>query len=1003
MSLSALLETYGQEISKKSSGNIELELRFAIPSKDEYASLLKNILAKKDTASMLWSIDFLKFTKNTRVQGSSSNESWIASMHYAEQVKNGIASVEKLGELRFSGKQRVALTNVNDDFAPYKVVISKETPREKYDVNSFSIMRVKNRVSIFVKALPDWRFDFTLTALPTTARVLPEIRKTMFPIGLTIDNFLQKAPLIQSDKLEFEVEYIGDKEIMSADIYKVIDFIRESGQINYTNNVRYQMTLFEIAKLVYPESKAENFKRKDGLKAFGPAPKGLDKKVYFDTVLSNITDYVVGEKADGVNVVGYIIGTAWHTLGGELETKELDGKYDQPTIYQAEMVDGIHYIHDVIMYNGEKLTSMPTTKRMASISNVVKMLPAGASINKQFTPLTADYAKEMKAVYEADYPYELDGLIFTHKNKDWYSAEIYKWKPPEELKIDMLVMEPPTTGVIGIAPHIPIPGHRLLFLFCGISKQQSRRTHHIRRVEGYGKMFSGRVFYDYWPIQFAPVGDSTVYIYHHPIDDKRDIIGHISEFARDGDRWKLTRIRSDRDIEIARGSYFGNNIAVAESIWNNIKSPLTFDILRSSMLDIDSNANVYFSKTDPRYKPANNFSSYVKEETLKAIDTKEWVIDLAAGRGADLGRWSRLGIKNALCIDNDIDALKELRNRQQSAQRAVGHYKTVVYTHHANLTDDYTDLQATIKNKYPLPPDGVMLAVCNMAIHYFCESDVTVSNFVMLVDSMVAKNGKFIFTCYNGRRVFDALKGNDRYQLFDNGALKYAIIRSFLGTAFRPYGLKIQTLLGFADGKMRDEYLVDIDYIIKLFRARGFKLVMKKSFGEHLEGYSVDNLDQYDKMTDADMDHVSLYDYVVLQKIKAVGGGPSDRTAGENNSYVISTTPLVVIPTRQTMAKLNIVNVTMDKRGESQSIVTLNTKAIEKLKIGDRVSINGEFDGVVNELSPFPTYKSVFMEFEPDAIGLDGSVDDVVRAFRRRYTYARETRRGVIVIKISKL
>ena len=1006
MSVSTIMETYAQEMRQKSEGDIELELRFVIPSKNEYISLLKNILAKRKTANVSRSVNFLKFTNNRRVQGSHSNESWIATMQYVEQIKRGTSIIEKSGALQFSGKKRIAGVPVNDDFVPYKIVVSHETQREKYDVDSFSMMRVKNRISIFVPEMSKWRFDFTLIASPIDIKKLPEVRQLMFPIGMTVDNFLKSAPILEADKLEFEVEYIGSDDendnVSVTDIYKLIDFIRESGHIDYTNNVKYQTILYEIAKLIYTESKAENFKRKYGLKSFGPSPKGLDKNMYFRSVLPNITDYLIGEKADGENVIGYIKGTTWYTLGSDIKTVELDHKYDQPTIYQAEMNNGIHYIHDVMMYNGDKIAPLPITKRATFNMHVVKMLPDGMAVDKQHTLLTTDYAMQMKNVYDREYPYDLDGLIFTHKEKGWSNGEMYKWKPSNELKIDMLVMEPPSTGVIGIAPHVKIPGHRMLFLFCGISKQQSNRTHHIRRIVGYGKMFNGRKFFDYWPIQFSPISDPTVYIYHHPNDDKRDIVGHICEFARIGDRWKLDRIRTDRDIEVARGSYFGNNIAVAESIWNNIKSPLTFDMLRSSMIDVVDQMNMYFSKTDVRYKHANAFSSYIKELSIAGIEKIEWVVDIAAGRGADLGRWSRHGIKNALCIDNDIDALKELKKRQQSAQRGIGHYKTSVYTHIADLTGDFKEISQNIKNKYPLPPDGVQLAVCNMAIHYFCETDVSISNFVMLVDSIIAKNGTFIFTCYNGRRVFDALGGKEKYQLFENEVLKYSIIKSFLGSTFRSTGLKIRTLLGFAGGEHRLEYLVDIDYVIKLFRARGFKLVKKQQFGEHLAEYSIDNLENYDKMTDADRRHVSLYDYVIVEKIRNVDGGNGVKEIKEDESFIVNK-PIAIIPTRKTITKIKLNNVTMNDRGSIQTIVIINTIALQNLNIGDRVLVNTDFDAVVKEHQSFPTYKSVFDTHDPSAFGSDENADVMINDFRKRYTYARETLRGVVVIKLMRL
>lgn len=1008
MSISPSLETYAQLIGQKSPGNIELELRFAIPSTDEYISLINGIYSKKSSATLSRNINFLKFMNNKATAGIKNDKTLIATVQYKNTIVAGQQVVTKVGDPQFSAKQQMQVSLINDDFAPYKLVVSREEKSVKFDIDSYAMIRIKTRISIFVVKLPNWRFDFTLVASPNSASDIPTKREIFFLNSMTVDNFLDTAPFIDADKLEFEVEFIPSEkktDVTSADIYAVIDFIRDAGRINYTSNVKYQAMIYEVAQLLYGEAKASNFKRKQGLKAFGPSVKGLDRDMYFSQVMPNITDFLITEKADGENIIGYIKGNILYTIGPTLGEITLDRNYDKPTVYQAEMHNNIQYIHDVMIYNGDEIFKQQTTARISMITHVVKMLPAESGKEKKHIPLTNDYATEMKKIYSGEYPYKLDGLIFTKKDKGYLDAEIYKWKPPNQLTIDFYVGEPPATGVVGIAPHVFKSGYKLLFLFCGITDDQMRRTYRIRRVAGYGSIFSGRKFYDYMPIQFSPVSDPISYLYYHPNDDKRNPVGHIGEFAYEKGIWVLRRIRTDRDIEVARGSDFGNNIAVAESIWNNIKNPLTFDMLRSSFLDASDNTSAYFNKTDARYKSANAFSSFVKNQSLIGQENQEWVIDLAAGRGADLGRWSRLGIKNALCVDNDIKALHELRRRQATAQRGVGHYKTVLYTHHADLNDNWRDLAAAFKSKFPLPVEGVKFIICNLAIHYFCETDVSISNFVMLVDSLIAINGTFIFTCYNGRRVFNILEGRKKYEMYDNGALKYSIIRAYHGPEFKSYGQKIHTLLGFTGGAHYTEYLVDIDYIVKMFVARGFKCVEQKSFGELLEDYSIDNLEKYDTLSSADVEHVSLFDYVIIKKIQSV----EQKVEGaydDENSFIVPTNiskPVLISPSK-VKASINVVNIGLDKKGAEQKVVMIGTKALKNLVVGDRVFVNKSFNAVVHEIYNFPTYKSVFDAYTPADFGYDmSSADDMITAFRKKYVVSREMRNGVFVIKLARL
>jgi hypothetical protein len=995
MNLTDILDIYKNAVIKTEGDNIEFELRFSIQSPDEYMTSLKNVLKKSESSILERTINFIKSSRDGRGISSLSK---IATMFYTEQKANGVSTVEKTGQFVFSSKKRIGGMLVNDDFVPYKIVIAEEEKHDKFDIHSFSIIRIKNRLSVFLpqdSGCSGWRLDFTLVKQLTDTKEIVSGRREMFLPGSTVDNFIDTAPIIGADKLELEAEYIGEaSEITSADVYKIIEFIQSAGVVNYNENAKYQKMLHDVAKLIYPENISSNFKKKWGLKSFGISPKGLDKKMYFSNILPNITDYVVGEKAHGDNVIGYIDGRSWDTIGAGLSSVQMETD-NKTFIYQAEISDGVHYIHDVMMADGINITNLNIVKRSEYIPAIVNILPKGAAVYKSLKQLTERYAEELKDIYNAKYPYEIDGLIFEHKNKDWFKTELYKWKPPEELTIDFLVMAPPDKGVIGIAPHIQHPGHKLLFLFCGINKNQYNRTHNIRRIAGYGSIFSGRKFIDYWPIQFSPVSDPTVYIYQHPNSQPLDIIGRICEFVREGDMWKFVRIRTDRDIEISRGSYFGNNIVVAESIWNSIKEPLVFTMLQSSLIETTRySSKPYFGNTDVRYKPANAFSSFVKEISLAPYKGLNWIIDLAAGRGADLFRWSRMGIKNVLSIDNDLDALTELMRRQRYAQKGIGHYKTVVHTHHADLNDDYKVLVASIKDKYPVPPAGASLVVCNMAIHYMCETDLTISNFVMLVDYITAKNGFFIFTCYNGRRVFDLLSDTGKFQSFDGDALKYSIIRSYNASAFEKTGLQIHTLLGFTGGEHRMEYLVNIEYVLELFKGRGFKLVKHNAFSEHLEEYSVENLDKYDSLSEADVGHVGLFDYVVLQKIKDDGTDEKinkskyKKLAGGDSFVVKDFSPLRVVPTTtKCVTSLSGISTTMTEAGMSQNIFTLNSP---KLKIGDRMNINNEFDVVVHTVAQYPLFTDI-------------PSDPAAFINNKGITKAREKRNGVLSLNVVRL
>jgi ASC-1-like (ASCH) protein len=204
------------------------------------------------------------------------------------------------------------------------------------------------------------------------------------------------------------------------------------------------------------------------------------------------------------------------------------------------------------------------------------------------------------------------------------------------------------------------------------------------------------------------------------------------------------------------------------------------------------------------------------------------------------------------------------------------------------------------------------------------------------------------------------------------------------------------------------EWLVDISYVIKMFRGRGFKLVKHERFDSHMEEYSIDNIERYDKLSNSDFDHVGLFDYVILQKLKKlepVSGAGSLIVETKETSFVVETSPMVVIPTKKTQASVRIGSDVLSQldNGDVDLIVLLNTKVLSELKPGDRIRVSNTFDAVVLEARVFPTYKNVFNTYDIKRIIPDSTIEDAIDAFRGRYTYSRETRRGVIALRLRRL
>lgn len=1006
MAFVRLLETYNREINanRGSSTHTELELRFTVRSLDEYKRLLLGVLADAEISSVAYSVAIIKRNKTmasgmpyTQPRGNDANKTNAkVPMHPQEPDKiatreyNDISGkMVKSEVLTYSTKKRLALENVTNEFVEYRLAISAEAPSTEFDYKLFTVLRLKLRLSVILTDMPDWRFDFTLVdELTSLTPDFTKRRDTLFAPGLSGENFISNAPFEAAKHYEFEVEYTGTSSLVVPDVYQIIDYVRAAGGFGNSQGARYQEVIYEIAKLMYPPGKAANFRAKQGRKALGPSVVGLTREVYFREVLPRIVGMRVTIKLNGEGMIGKIVGSTVEAVSGILIEAKSASPAPNPIVYDSEFISGKQHVFDVYVYDKQNLLDIADLGvRDGYISKVAEILGPDIAVAKVHTILTENYAQELTDLWEKRGPGELpaDGLIFDNR---------LKWKPEAEMTVDFLTMRADDA----------FPNKYILF--AGMNKTQSRE-YNIRPLPGYNKIFRGRSFHDYFPIQFAPGDKSDAYMFDGS-DVKENLHNRICEYSYDPSKksetsslpgtslWKFHRIRTDRDVEVARGSYFGNNIAVAIATWNSIHDPLTFDMLRSSVADAPESSTGYFGTTDQKYASANKFSSYVKEQSIAPFKRMSWVIDLACGRGADIGRWSRLGIKTALCVDNDAEALKELMSRHLGNQRKMHHYKLGVAVLKANLNDPHEAQVNAFRAGAPAMPPGVPLIVCNMAIHYMCQSDASIWNFVMLVDRLLEVGGHFIFTSYNGARIFDLLGDKEQVDFMEGTNVKYSIKRDYKPTGgFKNFGQEIKPLLGCAGGMYVSEYLVNIAYLVRMFARRGFKLVAQVRFDSMLSTYSIDNIENYDKLDDADHEHLGLYDYIVLQKEKAIASEPIEMKPEEIVNIVslpgkdagvpvrnneISAAALIIpgpaieqLPTKDIRASINVKNAPDISAGRVSVIILPNRKFPGPPKIkkdgtvakkipqheitpGDRLEINNEFEVVVEEVAIVSTY-----------------------------------------------
>jgi hypothetical protein len=266
------------------------------------------------------------------------------------------------------------------------------------------------------------------------------------------------------------------------------------------------------------------------------------------------------------------------------------------------------------------------------------------------------------------------------------------------------------------------------------------------------------------------------------------------------------------------------------------------------------------------YKPMTSFNSFVKTTLLAKYANTEWIVDLAAGHGQDMFRISDIRIRNALFVDNDVQALSELVSRKHDFQKGITKLNTRIYTKHANLFTPYQTLLDGIKS-IGVPIGNVDAVICNFAIHYFMGTSESIRNIIHLVHGLLKKGGQFAFTAFDGKVLFDLIsdiKQGESMDIREGGVLKYSLRKMYSSNSFETSGQKVDVLLPFSGGKYYTEHLVNFSYLESEFTSNGFKVTDTNSFSTLLPRFKERNRNVYDKMNDHDKQFVSLYRYMVV-------------------------------------------------------------------------------------------------------------------------------------------
>jgi len=890
------MESFVTYYNENHNSNLEFEITYHLYKNiNIYKSIFHKLKEISENITIIENID-IYYDNNIRL---------------TKQFKNGNNLNKDISIKKKSLLKPITLKNYIDNVNFIKVKLNEENNVKLIGSNNIKMIRIKLRLNFILKNNKDYSIDLDLIKnFNIQNNNLKEVKNLVFK-PYKLSNITEDINYTLFDEIVLETEFFNKQLTIDA-VNNSITFIESLlNESKDNNNNDYQEYIYNIAKFIISnKSYLDNFKYKSGLKKLLNNVIELNSDIYCKHILPNIENYYITDKIDGKRCICYIeeyldkinITLISNKLYKIKEYNNIFNKSEKSnykiTILDCELIldsklknedivsenDIFLYIFDIITFENNQIGFEPFENRFNFLDkgfNKIKFLP-NIKI-KDYIKLTSNYKKELTEFYNKKINskfYEIDGLIFVpnshvknieHKypiNTNYNNMIGYKWKPIEHMTIDFYICKLPNN----LYSNKPYSQYKLnkndniYILFSGISKNDFDKLN-FTYLNNYKKIIPEKFLNNtYFPIQFSTSDNPNNYIFISSVDDLHNKIG---EFFYDTKlkQWDLKKIRDDRDIELERGEYFGNYYRIAELIWININNPLDINKM------VDNNKDCYFQIDDNLiYKAQRSFNSYVKSKTLENIisdklydkNDTNWVIDLAAGKGQDLARLNNLSFKNGLFIDKDKNALLELVNRKFTLK---SHKKTniKVFTKNLDLLTDYKDIIKELEI-FNIEPESVDIMICNFAIHYIIINDDRLLNLIKLLNNYLKPGGRFIFTCFNGYKVFKLLENSTEWNSYDeNNNLKYSIKKLYNTDKFLNTGQKIDVLLPLSNSYYT-EYLVNLDYVFDIFNENNFVSELSLSFNNFLDAFKLDNNKMFSALSNIDIEYTSLYQVNIIKK-----------------------------------------------------------------------------------------------------------------------------------------
>jgi mRNA (guanine-N7-)-methyltransferase len=214
------------------------------------------------------------------------------------------------------------------------------------------------------------------------------------------------------------------------------------------------------------------------------------------------------------------------------------------------------------------------------------------------------------------------------------------------------------------------------------------------------------------------------------------------------------------------------------------------------------------------------------------------LLDIAVGRGGDIDKWDKAGIKKVFGFDINSESINSADPFNPGARYRLAHFnklKTKVEFEVGNAMRPTIPLLNAIDSfntKYDI-------VSCQFAMHYFFAQRSDLDIVLTLVKKYLEKDGYFIGTILDSTKVRELMKGHKEV---DKTLFRISVPKAFKKDKFgNKYFFEIKDTVDegmyFNTTGKSEEYLVDKEEFVKIMNQYGFSPVNLNIF----EKYKNDN------------------------------------------------------------------------------------------------------------------------------------------------------------------